>query len=356
MKGLIKLEARDLRCFEALEITPDPEISYVVGANASGKTSLLEAIFLIGRGRSFRAARTQTAIRDGAPFFEVVAWVGRESAGEVVLGLRGEKGTLTARADGSAAKSVSELARFLPVQVIDARVHELVEGAPGVRRRFLDWGVFHVKHQFLTDWRKYSRALKQRNAALKAGHAGKAIQIWDQELIQTAEAIDSARREYLGLLRPVIEEKVKFLLDATVGIQYQSGWRADTSFAEALASSLGRDSQMGTTHVGPHRADLVLDVAGGKARDRTSRGQQKLLASSCLLAQSDLIAARSRQRVLLLVDDPAAELDSERLALFLRLLGESPTQRIVTSLSRELLPPGEGKVFHVEQGRVQEVV
>lgn len=356
MGGLLQLEARNLRCFESVTLAPDPEVTYIVGPNASGKTSLLEAIFLAGRGRSFRASRTRTIIRDGADAFEVVARVRREQPPDVVLGLRGESGRLIARAGGQAVKSLSELAIHLPVQIIDARVHELVEGAPAMRRRFLDWGVFHVKHTFLDDWRRYSRALRQRNAALRAGQPEKIVRAWDRELIETAGLVSQARRAYLAELTPVIREMVQILLQADLELAYHEGWRADTSFQDALGASFARDKAHGTTHVGVHRADLALQLSGDRARDRTSRGQQKLLAAACLMAQSWLIAERNPRRVLLLVDDPAAELDAARQTLFLELLGASPTQRIVTALSDDNLPADAQKVFHVEQGILQEVV
>lgn len=164
--SLRRLEVRDFRCIAATDLEFDGRCNLISGANATGKTSLLEAIFFLGRGRSFRTARNETLIRKGA---EELLLTGRFEAGESIrpVGVRYSREGFEARAGGNRIGSLAELASILPVQAIDPEVHRLVEDGPQERRRYLDWGVFHVEPRFVEQWRRYQRALKQRNAALR---------------------------------------------------------------------------------------------------------------------------------------------------------------------------------------------
>lgn len=351
--ALEKLVIKNFRCLEAVEFEPHPEGNIIVGENASGKTSLLEALFFVGRGRSFRPAQTEGLIRDTTNAFQLVATV-RHKGRPLVLGLEVGKDSRTIRIGGQPAKSLGELAEFLPVQVIDPDVHKLVEDGPGGRRQFLDFGVFHVEHGFLDTWRRYQRALKQRNKALKT--SPKVASAWDPELIQAGEALDTFRRAYVEELLPVARDWVSFFLDGDLELKYRSGWAADRSLADALEQSYQRDRDFGATLVGPHRADLELRVHDRAARGRVSRGQQKLLASALLLAQVELMEARNAPGVLLL-DDPAAELDEDRLSRLLTRVQGLGSQCFITGLSLEDLAEFKsGSVFHVEQGNLRTVL
>ena len=351
--ALEKLVIKNFRCLEAVELEPHPEGNIIVGENASGKTSLLEALFFVGRGRSFRPAQTEGLIRDGSSAFQLVATVGHKGR-PLVLGLEVTKDSRTVRIGGQPAKSLGELAQYLPIQVIDPDVHKLVEDGPGGRRQFLDFGVFHVEHGFLDIWRRYQRALKQRNKALKTTQ--KVASAWDPELIQAGEALDSMRRAYVDALLPVARDWCQFLLDADLELKYRSGWAADRTLAEALKQSQQRDRDFGATLVGPHRADLELRVHERSARGRVSRGQQKLLASALLLAQVELMESRTGPCVLLL-DDPAAELDGERLSRLLARVQGLGSQCFITGLTIEDLAEFKSEsVFHVEQGNLRRVL
>ena len=351
--ALEKLAIKNFRCLESVELLPHPERNIIVGENASGKTSLLEALFFVGRGRSFRPAQTDGLIRDGSTAFQLVATVSHRGR-PLVLGLEVAKESRTVRIGGEPAKSLGELAEYLPVQVIDPDVHKLVEDGPGGRRQFLDFGVFHVEHGFLACWRRYQRALKQRNKALKTDP--KLASAWDPELIQAGDALDIMRRAYVDELLPVARDWVEYFLDGELELKYRSGWSGDRSLAEALVHSRQRDRDFGATLVGPHRADLELKVHDRAARGRVSRGQQKLLASALLLAQVELMESRGGAGVLLL-DDPAAELDGDRLSRLLARVQGLASQCFITGLNLEDLAEFKsGSVFHVEQGNLRTVL
>lgn len=351
--ALEKLAIKNFRCLESVELLPHPERNIIVGENASGKTSLLEALFFVGRGRSFRPAQTDGLIRDGSAAFQLVATVNHKGR-PLVLGLEVAKESRTVRIGGEPAKSLGELAEYLPVQVIDPDVHKLVEDGPGGRRQFLDFGVFHVEHGFLACWRRYQRALKQRNKALKTDP--KVASAWDPELIQAGDSLDTMRRAYVDELLPVARDWVEYLLDGELELKYRSGWSGERTLAEALVHSRQRDRDFGATLVGPHRADLELKVHDRAARGRVSRGQQKLLASALLLAQVELMESRAGAGVLLL-DDPAAELDGDRLSRLLTRVQGLASQCFITGLNLEDLAEFKsGSVFHVEQGNLRRVL
>ena len=140
----------------------------IFGANASGKTSILEAVGYLGRGRSFRGANTRDLVRHGSDEFLVV---GKANTGTrtVSIGVRNSRSGLEVHADGEKRSSAAALAEALPLQIIDPDIHDLVAGGPENRRRYIDWMAFHVEHGYLETWRRFRRALKQRNAALRAG-------------------------------------------------------------------------------------------------------------------------------------------------------------------------------------------
>jgi DNA replication and repair protein RecF len=235
----------------------------------------------------------------------------------------------------------------------------LIEEGPNRRRRFLDWGVFHVEHSFVEHWQRYQQALRQRNAALKARHGRPAVSAWDVELVRYGELLTDARGRYVELLAPVASSVAERLLDLELVLAYRSGWPAGVDLRTALEGSFPRDQELGATQVGPHRADLSIRLQGTAVRDRVSRGQQKLLAAVLLLSQIKLFPQDSRAQPTLLLDDPAAELDSGRLTALLDEVRSQPLQLVVTTLQAtqgELAAFGvPGRRYAIEEGEVRAV-
>jgi DNA replication and repair protein RecF len=356
--SLDSLGIEDFRCIEKAELALHGRCNLISGENASGKTSLLEAIFVLGRGRSFRTAKADTLIRNGAAALQLTGRVSRDGMSRP-LGLRlGEEG-FQARYAGRSVVGLAELATILPAQAIDPEVHRLIEGGPLERRRFLDWGVFHVEPSFVEHWRRYQRALKQRNAALKAGAAPAVIRAWDPELVEAGELVASARARYLASLQPHVAEMAVRLLGGRLEIALMRGWASERNLQESLEASWTRDRERGMTHAGPHRADVSIRFEGAPARDRVSRGQQKLAASALLLGQLRCDAELGSSVAALLVDDPAAELDSGNLERLLREVVSLPAQLFLTALdaaTAALASLPEGHRFHVEYGQVRRLI
>jgi len=344
---LNRVRIQSFRCLTEVELALHPRRTYIFGPNGAGKTSLLEAIYLLGRGRSFRTRQSRRLIQHGQTGFSVYGEL--ELAGSVHrMGVGRGVGGLELRLDGEPAPGIATLAHLLPVHVIEPNIHSLIEGGPKDRRRFLDWGVFHVEQGYLGTWRRYRRVLGQRNAALKAGHGERS---WNEGLVAAGMAVNQARSRYVSELASALAGLGETLLGEPLEVSYRAGWRDGLDFAEALEASFERDRATGATQVGPHRADLLVSLSTRGVREEVSRGQQKLVAAGLVLAQIRVFAAGREDGGVLLVDDPAAELDPAALEALISVLDDLPAQQVVTGLSETSLPPAsECPVFHVEPG------
>ena len=359
--SLGQLSIQNLRCVRQAELSLHPGRNLIIGPNGSGKTSLLEAIFLLGRGRSFRTRNSERLITQGESRLVVFGRTAppEESGVPAAIGVQVTRGEATvAKIQGEFTRTLADLSATLPVQVIDPGIHKLVEDSAFRRRRWMDWATFHVEHGFVDIWAGYTRALKQRNTVLKraggaAGGAGAQLDAWDQELSLLGEKLAGARRGMIDALHVHWQATVRMLSGLDVELTYFQGWARGVPLIDALRQSRDRDLRRGSTHAGPHRGDVILKLDGKLARDTLSRGQQKLVAVSMILAQLRLLTALLPAPPTLLLDDPAAELDPDRLARFIDQVTPLPCQLVVTSLVGGLQPFGApDQLFHVEHGRV----
>jgi DNA replication and repair protein RecF len=350
--SLAEVEVEDLRCFHRAELRLHEHLNVIQGANGAGKTSLLEAIYLLGRGRSFRTRHTERLIRREATRLQVLGRLEHASVGVIGVGCSQTDG-LEARIDRRPVASLASLSMALPVQVLDPGIHRLVEEGPSYRRKWLDWGVFHVEQGFVDSWLAYTRALKQRNAALQSGSP---LAPWDAEVGRLGDLITHARERTLQQLLPHWAATAKSLLDVDLSLGFFRGWAADQDLRSALAAHEARDRERGGTQYGPHRFDVLLRCGNRLARDVLSRGQQKLLGACMALSMSKLVSSGDRHPPLLLLDDPAAELDSEHTRAFVTEIQSLKGQLVVTALREADTAFGSpDRVFHVEQERVEQL-
>ena len=346
-----------------ISVDPDPRMNLLIGPNGSGKTSFLEAVHLLSLGRSFRTRKTRTVIRHEAELLTVFGRISDEE-GEPVCSIGIEKGVEGARfrVDGQEVRSVSALARRLPVMVIAPEgLKALVEGSEH-RRRLLDWTLFHVEPAYLELLQRYGHVLRQRNAALRAPPAPQSdreLDGWDEQLAVVGEQLDALRRLHVDspLMSATTTEVVRSVLNEGVDWEYWPGWGRERALQEVLQSRRDRDRQVGYTRFGPHRADIVWRGQRGMARESLSRGQGRLLVMAFEVAQVSYVMAYVNVRPVLLVDDLSTELDIVSMQRFLTRIDALGLQVFITSVLdavATLVRPTTGaRVFHVERGKIR---
>jgi len=347
------LRIENFRNLEAVEIQPEAGFNYFFGENGAGKTSVLEALFLLSRGKSFRTASSDELIHHEADRFQVFAEIHHQEEIHRV-GLERSKKHWRARKDGHDVALLSELSRSLPVVMMEPNSHSLVSGAPEGRRRFLDWGVFHVEPLFLDTWRQYSRGLKQRNAALRRSQAS-VIDSLDDIIAPLGEQLSVYRQSYVEKL---VQEFSRQLDTERSGLQditlrFQPGWKAE-SLKAALEAGRERDLEQGISQNGPHRADLILERKGRPIRSTLSRGEQKNVAACLLLSQAQLMKACG-QDPLVLLDDLASEFDQRHSEEVLQKALICASQVWVTGI-HPCVFEGPSTAFHVEHGEVSKMI
>lgn len=357
---LSQVDIKWVRNLKVVRMKPAPGINLIYGLNASGKTSLLEAIYLLSHGRSFRTSNIRSVIHNESSTLQVFAKVVQEPSGTcTTLGLEKGLSHNQIRINQQNVTQTSRLAAYLPVQIINPEAHRLLEQGPSQRRKFIDWGLFHVEPSFHEAWQKYTRILKQRNAALRDKKPGLDARLWDKQLIEASEKLTELRLHYVQELIPYLQEYSQRLIQISPIVQYRQGWPQETSFESALSNSTEQDAQKGYTRYGPHRADLRITDNGQPVQERFSRGQQKLLVSAMRLAQISHLRQRQSQQSVVLVDDLAAELDSSHRHRLVELLADSGAQLFITSTDANLFDTrawASSKMFHVEHGQITEVI
>lgn len=357
---LTRLEINRVRNLEEVQINPARQVNLVLGANASGKTSFLESIYLLSRGRSFRTVNIRSVIRHDAESLLVHAEVHNDRTGrQVALGLERSPRQTHIRINRESIKLASKLAQYLPVQVITPEAHQLLADGPQQRRKYLDWGLFHVEPRFFPTWQNYHRILKQRNAALRRDQPASDIRAWDGQLLAQAEILTAQRQAYVQALQPWLARYADTLLGEVPEFHYRPGWRAGETLAAVLEQGLDGDRERSHTRFGPHRADLAIQAGANRVQDVYSRGQQKLLVCVLRLAQIRQLAEAAGIESVVLIDDLAAELDNRHRERLFEVLEDSGAQLFITATDADLLPARarqQGKTFHVEHGQVREVV
>ncbi len=330
------IEFIKLSCFrnlESFEFSPSKSLNLIHGQNASGKTSLLESLFYLSRARSFRTSNTSKLVSYGQDTMSVFARLNNEGR-KIPIGIQKSGSKQTLRIDSENVNKISEMSEILPLQIIHPESHRLIEGGPVFRRQFLDWGVFHVEHGFFAAWNRYRQALKQRNAALREPKFKGTFTSWNAELCESGEIINQYRKNYVTQLESFVPKYLNQLIGTgEYGFKYLSGWGEDLSFDTALDAAASLDQSRGFTTVGPHRADLKISLDGRLIEDRISRGQQKILISTLLMAQAIFFESTTKRVCVLLIDDIAAELDSKHRSGLIEVLSEFKLQLFVSSIN-----------------------
>ena len=350
------LNINNLRNIESTQISLSPCLNCFIGDNGAGKTSVLEAIAVLSKGRSFRSGQISSLIGPAGKSFQVVASTESQSGESDQMGMERGSDHWSARHNGQDVTQLSELTQLLPHVLLEPSSHTLVSGPPDGRRKYLDWGVFHVEHSFLTLWRRYNRVLKQRNAALRQTNV-MVVESLDPQFAALGEQLHQAREQHAILLHNILQQKLSLFNETLEGIalSYRKGWSGE-SLDEAVQNSRPRDIERGATGPGPHKADLYLTLDGVSAKERLSRGEQKALTAAMMMAQAELIC-RSGEKPILLLDDLSSELDEAHMK---NVLAAGLSLGVQIWITGTAMTPAltaceaEYKVFHVEHGCVSE--
>ncbi|MBE9539417.1 MAG: DNA replication/repair protein RecF [Proteobacteria bacterium] len=363
---LSQLQINNVRNLQQVKLQGLQKVNVFYGPNGAGKTSILEAIHLLGMARSFRGSSVKPLITHGCDDCTVFGSISASSPGgptsRLALGVqRSASGEVQIKVAGKAVRTAAQLVEHLPLQTINADSFDLLTGAPQARRRYLDWGVFHVEHRFYSQWQRFQRCIKQRNNLLRHGKMSDTeLAVWTRDLAVSGTAIGEYRQAYFAELKPQFLDIIETLAPELKGLdlRYRQGWEKNTPYEDALAISLGVDRERGYTHVGPQRADIKVTIDARPAAEVLSRGQQKLVVCAMKLAQGQLMSARGKGRCTYLVDDLRSELDEHHSKLVCGLLSTMQVQVFVTSIARDdvcsVWPKSDGlEVFHVEHGQVK---
>ncbi len=357
---LERLEVHRVRNIISAELPLAPGLNLIYGENGSGKTSLLESAYFLSSARSHRSNLIEAMVQRGEHDCLVVGEK-RWNSRKMIIGVsRGKGGARDIRINGETVNRASELVKLLPTLVLGPESVSLLLGPPAFRRRFLNWGVFHVEHRFGTLWEDANRVLKQRNLLLRNHQrkgSGQELESWTYQLVQAAEKIDDLRSNYISDYEQVFLPLAGELAGLTdVRFRYVRGWDDDQSLAEVYARDLKNDQIRGFTQKGFQRADVRISVNGQPAEQVCSRGELKSLVWAMILAQGITAEQDQSLNTLYLIDDVASELDANHRRFVMQYLVRSGAQVLVTGVDQQLLTEAIGqfpvRMFHVEHGRV----
>ncbi len=356
-----KLIVQDLRNIESVSVELHSDLNFIIGDNGSGKSSLLEAIFYLGHGKSFRSSKVENLLQHNKTAFTVSAKTNKDCQMGVRKLFQGQSATNTEiRINGEKQTKFSVLAKNIAVQVITPESFKIFFGGPKQRRRFIDLGLFHVKHSFSDHWKEFSRILKQRNACLRSKATGRTLDYWTDIFVTSSQLIAKLRAAYVEELTKELTFWLKIMLPSVeeeIVIQYLQGWNSKKPLFDVLQQYRDKELANGYSLFGAQKFDVRFLLKGESIENKLSRGQQKLFLLALTFAQAKLIERVNRVKPILLIDDVGAELDIHSRTLLNNAIAAIECQVIVTAIDKtaveQLVPQKENyKMFHVKHGKL----
>ncbi|MEP1871342.1 MAG: DNA replication/repair protein RecF [Paraglaciecola sp.] len=363
---LDKVQISNFRNLDSLSFTLNKNLNIFIGENGSGKSSILEALHYLGFARSFRTSKHKNVIQSGKDNFTVYCSSQEKELNSFhKLGIsRHRDDSCVVNINGVKSKKASDLVSYLPIQIFTPQSSDLLLGAPKLRRRFIDWLLFHVEQNFNLDSNVFMKSLKQLNALYKNNTNNNlgSENYWAELFCNQGGKISEQRENLLtiGLIPMINSTLADFLPEFSFEISYYRGWEKELTLEQSLKKNLIRDLRNGFVSAGPHKADIKIKIKGVNAHELLSRGQLRMLVASMQLAQTLYLQSKTNRPSIFLLDDIGAELDEDKRKVFISKLANSDTQLFVTAIDINQLEFIENyndkTVFHVEHGHVKEEI
>ena len=338
--SVARLTTHNFRNLSSLTLDLHPKLNFFVGDNGSGKSSLLEAIFFLGHGKSFRTSKVEHLASYQTDNFVVSI----KDSNDLQLGLSKNlvTGITLIKINGERHARLSELANNIAVQIVTPESFKLFFGGPKERRRFVELGMFHVKHDSSKQWREFNRVLKQRNACIRNALDKSTFDYWTGLFCQLSAEVAEVRSKYIADLVTELPLWLAILLPNIadmVTVQYLQGWPQKKTLIDALSDGYEREQAFGYSIYGAHKFDLKFLIAKQPLESQLSRGQQKLFLLALTFAQAKLIARVKRVKPILLIDDIGAELDSNSRQALSKAISNLDCQVVITAIEENVLQP-----------------
>ena len=366
--SVAKLITQNFRNLDGEVINFHPKLNFFVGDNGSGKSSLLEALFFLGHGKSFRTSKLDSLACHETKCFVVSV----RDSNDTQLGLSRDisSGLTNIKIDGQRYSRLSVLAKNIAIQIVTPESFKLFFGGPKERRRFIDLGMFHVKHDFSNQWKNFNRVLKQRNACIRLGDKSKSVtndsmlSYWTEQFCQLSIEVSMLRSAYVSEIISELNSWLAILLPSInnrVTVQYLQGWPQKNTLIDVLNNNQEKETSFGYSLYGAHKFDVKFLLDKKAIETQLSRGQQKLFLLALTFAQASFIARVKLVKPILLIDDIGAELDTNSRTALSTAIDKLDCQVIITAIEPNVLHPFIGgcddrkySMFHVKHGKVSE--
>lgn len=371
----LSISGKNLRNLDEYLIKPSPQINIFLGKNGAGKTSLLEGVYLNALGRSFRTSTTRSIINDKEDACWVFSLYENEKKHTDKIGLERRKGNhQTLSINGTRHKSLSELALIVPIIAIQPSETQLIDGPSLVRRKHIDWVLFHVEPLFLDCWRNNQKLLRQRNILLRklskknslSKNERLELEAWDKGFVESCYALNNMREHIVSPFNSAVQDVISRLPvfynhqdDKSIEISFFSGWAADKELGDTLRDSVEQDIKKGFSGIGSHRCDLQIKTSKAFVKDHFSRGQKKLFSTAMCLAQAKLLLTLANKKTVVLLDDVFSEIDEENALALIKEIEDLDTQVFLTSVQspekNKNIFSKQTAMFHVEHGKINQL-
>ncbi|MEZ5471494.1 MAG: DNA replication/repair protein RecF [Marinicella sp.] len=348
-----QLKINGFRCYESVDLMFEKKINVFIGPNGSGKTSVLEAIYYLSTGKSFRSKKNKVLVNNLQNQFTLFCQFSETEGRTQNLGVSFNKNTgqKQIKLNQNQVKNQSEIAHMIPVVAIDPESYLFIDKGPQYRRSFLDWLVFHVKPEYLQVWTQTMRCQKQLNASYKSQY-NQTTTHWEQQYILQANQLNDLRRVFFKQLEILVMEKVSMFLPEVNNfcIHYFQGWSKENDLTEQIKKDREKNLNYGSLYSGVHKMDIKCRVNNSQAQDVLSRGQKKIISIIFNLCFIEMLTAATKLNPIVCFDDLDAELDGVKTNLLCDFINNSQNQIFLSTVDLEKVTSllNEFSVFHVK--------